>query len=192
MAAAAAVSWHQAGQSLARMAVIMLFILLPLLGQSLDVTGSAHAMPIPPPPACEVTDAIAMLQSHPGEVVLANVNDTPELLYKTQIRTVGSLYHRNPEAFSRLRAAWRAPPSETVPSEIDAAEISLVLACGSPERSPLVDDLDRATLLDQVRTGNPPPWLVRIDENPSSGHVLYKVVRPGDERKFGDPSNPGR
>jgi hypothetical protein len=165
-----------------------LFILLPYLGQSTDVTGSAHAMQVQPRPACEVADAIAMLRSHPGEVVLANVNDTPELLYKTQVRTVGSLYHRNPEAFSRLRTAWRTPPSDTVPSEIDAAEISLVLACRSPERSPLVDDLDRATLFDQVRTEHPPPWLVQIDENPLSGYVLYQVVRPGDEWKSSDLS----
>ena len=45
-------------------------------------------------------------------VVPADVNDTPDLLYRTQVRTVGSLYHRDIEAFARLRAAWRVPPSD--------------------------------------------------------------------------------
>jgi hypothetical protein len=181
LAGIATVSWHQIGQSFARMAIILLFIQVPYIGQLPDVTGSAHATPVASPPACSVADASAMLASHPGAVVLADVNDTPELLYRTQVRTVGSLYHRDIEAFARLRAAWRVPPSEMVPSEIDAAEVSLVLGCKTPERSSLVDDLARATLLDQIRTGHPPPWLIRIDENPVSGQVLYKVVRPGDE-----------
>jgi len=179
---AATVSWHQIGQSFTRMAIILLFIQVPYLGQLPDVTGRAHATPVVMLPACRVADAVGMLESHPGAVVLADVNETPELLYRTQVRTVGSLYHRDVAAFSRLRAAWRVPPSEIVPPEIDAAEISLVLGCLSPVRSPLVDDLDRMTLYDQVRIGQPPPWLERIDENPSSGQVLYRVVRGGDER----------
>jgi hypothetical protein len=52
-----------------------------------------------------------------------------------------------------------------------------VLACETPARSSLVGDLERATLLDQVRTGNPPPWLRRIDADPASGQVLYEVDR---------------
>jgi hypothetical protein len=192
MAATATVSWHQIGQSFARLAIIMLFILLPFLGQSLEVTASAHATQVRAAPACEAGDAIAMLLSHPGEVVLADVNDTPELLYKTEVRTVGSLYHRNPGAFSRLRTAWRAAPSDTVPPEIDAAEISLVLACESPRRSPLVEDLERTTLFDQTRTGHPPPWLAQIDENPASGQVLYRVVRPGVDRSSAGAGNAGR
>jgi hypothetical protein len=80
--------------------------------------------------------------------------------------------------FMRLRVAWRAASSETVPPEIDAAEISLVLGCRTPARSSLVDGAETATLYDQVRTGNPPPWLRRIDENPVSGQALYEVIRP--------------
>jgi hypothetical protein len=178
LAASAMGSWPQIGQSLTRVAMIVTFILVPYLGRSDELAGTAHAMTIQVPPACAAADAAAMLMPYPGEVVLADVNDTPELLYKTRILTVGSLYHRNAAAYARLRAAWRTAPSETVPPEIDAAEISLVLGCLSPQRSALVEDLDRTTLFDQVRTGQPPPWLLRVDEDPRSGHVLYKVVRP--------------
>jgi len=179
LASAAMAKWHQIAQSFARLAIILLFIQVPYLGQLPDLTSSAHAAPFGVIPACRLDDAIAMLRKHPGEVVLADVNDTPEILWRTRVLTVGSLYHRNVAGFSRLRAAWRAAPADTVPPAIDAAEISLVLACKTPLRSSLVDDLRTATLYDQVRTGHPPPWLRQIDENPVSGHVLYEVIRPG-------------
>ena len=171
--------WHQIGQSFTRLATILLFVQVPYLGQLPGMTGSARAAPNVVPPACEVVDAIAMLSRHPDAVVLAGVNDTPEMLYKTRVRTVGSLYHRGMAGFLRMRAAWRTPPSETVPPAIDAAEVSLVLGCATVVRSPLVEDLAAETLLDQVRAGRPPPWLRPIDENPVSGHVLYEVVRNG-------------
>jgi hypothetical protein len=185
MVAGATVRWHQIGQSFARLAIILLFVQVPYLGQLPELTGSAYAAPIVLP-ACRVADATAMLAAHPGAVVLADVNDTPEILYKTQVRTVGSLYHRDLAGFLRLRAAWRVPPSATVPAEIDAAEISLVLGCETPARSPLVEDIASTTLLDQLRTGNPPPWLRRISENTASGQALYEVVRPAEGRKPGD------
>ena len=178
MVGATTATWHQIGQSFTRLATILLFIQVPYLGQLPDMTGSAKAAAGIELPACRVADAIALLAPHAGDVVLADVNDTPEILYKTEVRTVGSLYHRNVDAFLRLRAAWRVAPSETVPSEIDDAEISLVLGCKSQARSALVEDLNTPTLLDQVRMGSPPPWLRKIAENPASGHVLYEVVRP--------------
>jgi hypothetical protein len=182
LAAAATESRHQIVQSFTRMATILLFIQVPYLGQLPDLIGGASAAPMIVLPACKVADAVAMLKPHAGAVVLTDVNDTPEILYKSQLRTVGSLYHRDIEAFLRLRAAWRAAPSETVPPEIDAAEVSLVLGCRSPARSPLVEDVKTATLFDQVRSGNPPPWLRQIDENPVSGQALYMVVRPAVEK----------
>jgi hypothetical protein len=184
--------WHQVGQSFARMATILLFIQVPYMGQLPGLTGSAHAAPMIVLPACKVADAVAMLAPHPGAVVLADVNDTPELLYRTEVRTVGSLYHRDVAGFLRLRAAWRSAPSATVPREIDAADISLVLACKTPARSLLVVDIQTATLLDQVRTGHPPPWLNQINENSVSGQVLYQVVRLGENQKLAIETAPGQ
>jgi hypothetical protein len=79
--------------------------------------------------------------------------------------------------------AWRVPPSTTVPSAIDAAEISLLLGCETPAGSAFVEDIPTATLLDQTRTGHPPPWLRQINENSVSGQVLYEVFRPATGRK---------
>jgi hypothetical protein len=169
-------TWHQIGQSFIRLATILLFIQVPYLGAIPELTGSAHAAMIETP-ACRIADAIPMLARHPGAVVLADVNDTPEILYKTEVRTVGSLYHRNVDAFLRLRAAWRAAPSATIPAEIDAARVALVLGCKNAARSAVVADLTTPNLLDEVRNGTPPRWLRQIDANPASGHVLYEVVR---------------
>jgi hypothetical protein len=194
IAARVTAGWHPIGRSFARMATILLFVQVPFMGQAPfpgqlpevigpevigpEVIGSVRAAPIVVVPECAVADAVAMLEPHPGAVVLAAVNDTPELLYKTRIRTAGSLYHRGIDGFPRLRDAWRSGLSATVPPEIDAAEVELVLGCLSPARSPLVADLlPMATLLDQLRTGQPPPWLRPIDANSASGQVLYEVSR---------------
>ena len=56
-----------------------------------------------------------MLAPHAGQVVLTDVNKSPELQYRSEIVTVGSLYHRNPAGFMRLRAAWRSQDAEAVP-----------------------------------------------------------------------------
>lgn len=174
---AATAARHEIVQSFARVAVILLFVQVPYLGQMPLLAGSAHAAPAAVPRPCRPADAAGLLRAHPGAVVLTDINDTPELLYRTGIRTVASLYHRNTAAFLRMRAVWRTAPSETVPPEIGAAGITLVLGCTGGERTPMVGDLERVTLYDQTRAGKPPPWLRKIAENPESGHVLYTVAR---------------
>ena len=175
LAEQASARWHKAGTVAVRMAVFFGFLLVPYAGALFPqaVAGASGLAP----PACRIADAIPLLDAHPGAVVLADANDTPEILFKTRVSTVGSLYHRNVAAFLRLRAAWRSPPSDTVPPEIDAAHVSLVLACETSEVSSMVADLDRRNLADELRLGRPPPWLVRIGANPASGFVLYRVVR---------------
>jgi hypothetical protein len=111
-------------------------------------------------------------------VVLANPNDTPELLYRTHVLTVGSLYHRNIAAFMRLRTAWRSLPSDTVPDAVRATAAALVLFCPSSARSMLVADLPSVTLLDRMNQGHIPFWLHRLEADPHSGYVLYEVLPP--------------
>ena len=166
-------AWPPIGQSLARIAVILLFFQVPYAVEVAGLTGTPDAAA----PACKPAAAAAILASHPGAIVLTEANDTPELLYRTRIRTVGSLYHRNIPAFLRLRAAWRSPPSDTVPAAVSLTEASLILACASPRRSAVMEGLAGSGLLDQVRMNDPPAWLRRIAENPASGHVLYEIAR---------------
>lgn len=175
---AAAEKWPPVLGSLGRLTATVLFVQVPYLGQLPMFAPPARAATEAGGPGCRFAEAAGLLRDRPGEVVLSDANDSPEILYRTRALTVGSLYHRNVPAFLRLRAAWRLAPSETVPRDIAAADISLVIGCESPFRSPLVADIEGASLSDLVRTGQPPVWLRRVAEHPASGHVLYRVVYP--------------
>lgn len=154
----AVAAWPDASQALLGISIIAGFVLLPC-GASFS---SAKAAASEPAPTCALDHINALLQEHAGQVVLANVNDTPELLYSTEILTAGSLYHRNVAAFLRLRAAWRTGPSDTVPAAVHATHASLLLFCPSPLRSVLVADLPPDTLIDQLNHGRVPPWLHKL------------------------------
>ena len=161
----------------ARLAALLLFLQAPVAGLLIPAFArTAEAADAVRVPACRIQDGIPLLLSHPGAVIMAEVSDTPEILYGAPVRTVGSLYHRNSAAFLRLNAAWRAAASATVPPEVMATEASHILLCKGPTRTPLVQDLPFMTLYDQLRTGNTPPWLRAVAENPVSGHVLYEIV----------------
>jgi hypothetical protein len=165
-----------ATQSLTRVGTICLFVLVPFASGLPTLSKAAQAKPAPTAASCAVSELGGMLAPYAGQVVLTNVNDAPELLHRTGILTVGSLYHRNQPAFLRLRSAWRSLPSETVPREFTAAGIALVLFCPSSERSVLVADLSPDTLLDRLGHGDVPVWLVRVADDTKSGHILYKVT----------------
>ena len=165
---------------LGRVGAILGFIVVPflgVLGESGPRGGEAATVPPIAAASCDLTEGVALLASNAGAVVLTDVNDTPEVLYRSRVKTVGSLYHRNIPGFLRLRAAWRSEQAVGVPPEIDAAEVSLILACPWPTRSALVADLPADTLYDRLRAGTPPSWARPIAADPKSGYVLYEIVR---------------
>ena len=169
-------AWGEAYQSGARLALIALFMLVPYGGSLPDVLAKAHAATFNTAPTCTVDRAHAFLAPYAGRVMLANVSDSPELLYRTGIRTVGSLYHRNPSGFLRLREAWRSRPTDGVPESLTATKATLVLFCKTSSRSPLVTDLPADTLLDRLNRDEVPAWLQRVATDPASGNVLYEVL----------------
>lgn len=61
---------------------------------------------------CHVADIAPALRAEGNAVVLTEVNDAPEILWRTPVRTVGSFYHRSVDAFLRARNAWRSLPSD--------------------------------------------------------------------------------
>lgn len=123
-----------------------------------------------------MADGAALLADHAGQIVMTNPGTSPELLYRTHVLTVGSLYHRNVAAFIRLRAAWCSGPSDIVPAAVRATGASLVLFCPSPARSMLVANLPPDTLLDRLNQGHVPLWLQKLSEDSRSGNILYEVV----------------
>jgi hypothetical protein len=164
--------WSDTSQGIVRVCIIATFVLLPC-GMALP---SAHASTGAAAPSCSLSGGATLLADHAGQVVLADPSDSPELLYRTHVLTVGSLYHRNVAAFMRLRTAWRSAPSDAVPAAVRATDAVLVLFCPSPARSKLIADLPPNTLLDQLNQGHTPPWLDKLSEDRRSGYVLYEVM----------------
>jgi hypothetical protein len=166
-------------QAAARVGAIALMMLSYPSYLALGDDWAASRQPVAAPD-CRVGTLGPMLAPYAGQVVLTDVNDVPELLYRTGILTVGSLYLRNVAAFMRLRAAWRSEPSDTVPEAVRTTRATLVLACprAGPHagRSALVADLPPNTLLDRLNRGTVPPWLKEVAKDPASGHVLYQIV----------------
>jgi hypothetical protein len=159
-------------QSFARMAVLFLFFLLPRTANAVHLLSPAA--PAENLPSCSLLGIDRMLGSHAGAVVLADITDTPELLYRTRIATVGSLY-TNIAGFMRARAAWRSMPADDLPETVRATKASLLLFCPKP-RSLLVSDLPPDTLADRLGRHDAPRWLEKIDEDAASGNVLYRIV----------------
>ncbi|MCW3473115.1 hypothetical protein [Limobrevibacterium gyesilva] len=125
---------------------------------------------------CPMRDVTALLAPYAGEVVLSDVNDVPELLYRTEVHTVGSLY-LNVGGFMRLRAAWRTGPSESAPDAVLATRATLVLACPHAARSMLVADLPPDTLLDRLGRHEVPSWLQPVASDSGSGYTLYRIIQ---------------
>jgi hypothetical protein len=123
---------------------------------------------------CSVSDIAPALRQRPDAIVLTGIDDTPEVLWRTPVRTVGSLYHRSIGAFIKARNAWRTSPSSTVPEAVRQTGATFILACETKGRSPLVADLPADTLEDKLMRHEPPPWLQEVARG--GGYHLYKIV----------------
>ncbi len=179
-----AASLAASAQSAARLVTILAIVGLPAAYNLL--AEPTHMAATSPPIACGIAGAAALLTPYPGQIVLADVNDTPDLLYRTRSLTVGSLYHRSPANFMRLRAAWRSEPGSTPSPEFQATKATLVLACPGAARSSLLAGLPLTTLLDRLDADAPPSWLeLKGSEN---GYKLYEekqsFIEKTDQKAF--------
>ncbi|MEJ0020252.1 MAG: hypothetical protein WDN25_27615 [Acetobacteraceae bacterium] len=157
-------------------AVRLLLLLLVLVGPYAPplLAGGAAAAPAA---ACSVRAVAPALDGFAGQVVLADVSLSPELLYRSRILTVGSLYHGNVAGFLRLRAAWRSRDDgrSGVPPDVAATGAGLVLFCRHAGRTRLVADLPADTLWDRIGRGEVPAWLEEVPVDPASGFRLFRV-----------------
>jgi hypothetical protein len=162
--------------SLVRPGLLAAFLVAPmLLGILLKPRAEYAAEKSEREAWCQVTEAAQLLAPYSGAVVLADVNDGSELLYRTRIKTVGSLYHENIAGFMRLRAAWRARDLDEVPPELRATGARYVLICPGALRTAVVDG-PKTTLFDRLNRGDPPAWLHPVAREPGSGWVLYQMT----------------
>jgi hypothetical protein len=126
-------------------------------------------------PSCDLRHIAPLLADATGQVVLAEAQNTPELLYRTGVLTVGSLYQHGLPAYFRARDAWRSVPGATPPAAVTATGAKFVLFCPAAGRYALVQDLPKTTLWDALAANQPPPWLVLTAQDPATGWRLYKL-----------------
>lgn len=176
-AAPIAVSWASAATGspararLLRAGALALFTVVPAtMGVRVHAAEEGRAESV-----CSVAAIAPALRQLPGAVVLTGISDTPEILWRSPVRTVGSLYHRSIDAFLRARAAWRSGPSAAVPDAVLRTGATHILACGPSARTLLVDDLPPDTLEDRLGRQDVPPWLQEVAR--AGGYRLYQVVR---------------
>lgn len=169
--------WREASMASVRIALFTVFLLAPRAESLPGLASSAKAANAEPVPDCSVSFLAPMLEPYAGQVILAHVNDTPELLYRTRLLTVASLYHRNLAAFLRWRAAWFSHPSDTVPGEVRQTGASLVLFCARKRGWTVRDaELPTDSLAARMQRGEIPPWLHELYRDPASGNVLYGIA----------------
>jgi hypothetical protein len=164
--------------SAVRSSCVGLVLVVPLLtAMAIPAAPAAPRMPgavARSYPGCDLRRIAPLLAQASGQVVLAGPEDAPELLYRTQVMTVGSLYHHGVAGYLRDRAAWRAVPGAEVPPEVQATGAGYVLFCPKPGRYALVNDLPKTTLWDVLEADKPPVWLTQAGSN-ADGWVLYKI-----------------
>lgn len=160
---------------LKRFSLLVLILLCPFLAARAKANTAALAQNGKTYPSCSLHNIAPLLAQAAGQVVLAPPEDTPELLYRSRIFTVGSLYHHGIAGFMKDRAAWRAIPDTFVPQALTATGAHYVLFCPQSGRYPLVADLPKTTLWDRLNRDEPPPWLRVLGSN-RDGWTLYKIL----------------
>ncbi len=159
---------------LARPALLLVFFAGPTAGAAASLVSEAGAADRV---ACPRAPSAALLAPAAGQVVLASPGETPDLLYRTGVLTVGSLYHRGIASYMRARAAWRSVPADFEPPSVRATEARWVLVCRGAARDRLVADLPPETLQDRLERGEPPPWLQPAGAD-AAGWTLWRVLGP--------------
>ena len=170
-------AWAGPRGVLARTACLAGFVVAPFLPAMLPAATLPVAASEGMVQDCGLRTISRLLGPFAGEIVLAEFDETADLLYRTRVRTVGSLFPRNVEGFVRQRAAWRAEPGDAPSAALRATGATLLLACPGRPRSRHVANLPPTTLRDRVDAGDPPPWLQRVAADPS-GYVLYRIPAP--------------
>ncbi len=158
-----------------RISAIGLLLVAPYApGFAIAATAPAQSAK---PPACRLRHIAPMLRPQAGAVVLSPPEDVPELLYRTRIIAVGSLYQHGIAGYLRAWHAWRAPATAES-AAFAASNATFVLFCPGGQHDPLADHARRTALWSLLSSGHKPPWLTLIAQDGANGFRLYRVEPP--------------
>lgn len=119
-----------------------------------------------PDKLCHLDAAVGMLDQAAGQIVLTHPNYVPELLYRTRILTVGSLYLRGWQGLARQNDAWESRDWDQPGPAMEATGARYVLVCRQ-----VAGDGD--TLFARLARGEKPAWLREVASEPD-GFVLFQ------------------
>ncbi|HET9147169.1 MAG TPA: hypothetical protein VFN77_03900 [Acetobacteraceae bacterium] len=132
-------------------------------------------------PSCAMRHIAPLLAPTSGQVVLARMGETPELLYRSRIITVGSLYQHGIPAYLRARAAWRSPVKSYPSPAVIATRARFVLFCPARHYAP-VKGAPKNSLWNELSRNRPPAWLKQTGADKSTGFRLYRISPVGPTR----------
>ncbi len=131
--------------------------------------------------SCSTVGIGRLLAPASGKIVLTAVNYAPQLLYRTKIIIVGSLYQHGIKGYLRARAAWRAPATPSPSPQLRATGAEFVLFCNTTAREYLGPHTAKNSLWALLVEHRPPHWLHLVGEEPKQGFRLYRVAGSSDE-----------
>jgi len=160
----------------ARIGLIALVLAAPYAIALAALLAQGKAHPAASEPACALRGVASLLTPAAGQVVLSRIGEVPELLYRSRIIAVGSLYQHGVEGYLRARAAWRAPSAGPRPSAaLRATGARFVLFCPRVADS-IFQGARPDALWFLLTSGHPPPWLRLVGTQAGTGFQLYRVL----------------
>jgi hypothetical protein len=157
-----------------RLSILAAMLLVPTLAVAVQARAASAGGAVPPDAACSLRDIGPTLAPYAGAAIAAPAEAAPELLYRTHIHIIGSLYQHGLPGYFAMRAIWRSPVT-TAATQLAAANARLVLICPGQPRSLMVADLPATTLWDALNSNHPPPWLRPLPA--PGGYRLYEVAK---------------
>jgi hypothetical protein len=165
----------------ARIGAIMLVLLAPYAP---SFARAAGASPTPDkPPSCRLRHIAPMMRAAAGAVVLSPPADVPELLYRTRIIAVGSLYQHGIDGYLRAWHAWRAPAAAGESAAFAASGARFVLFCPGGPHDPLAGHARKTALWAMLSAHHPPSWLTLVANDGKNGFSLYQVRNSRRDRR---------
>ncbi|ABQ31738.1 hypothetical protein [Acidiphilium cryptum] len=123
---------------------------------------------------CSLRAASALLAPATGRIVLTDPSLVPELLYRTRVIGVGSLYHHGLRAFMRDWKAWRTPAGVAEPAAVRSTGAAFVLFCRADgAHSALGHGAAADALWPLLTSGQTPSWLQPLGH--AGGYRLYRI-----------------
>jgi hypothetical protein len=164
----------------ARAGLFACVALVPMAGRSAETAFSRdrNEPSLPRLPSCAPRDIAPLLAPAAGRIVLSRPEQVPELLYRSGIIGVGSLYQHGIDGYLRALAAWRTPfAGATEPAAVAATAAEFVLFCPAGETYPLAADAPTSSLWSRLTDGRTPPWLTLVGEQQQTGFRLYRIAQ---------------